>query len=175
MTSKFFRALLFIALAATAACTAKPVKSGTERKLASEQAKLSAFEDHRGKLDTACSFGEYASLIVQYVPDLKETALFNLSVYKNRNDAALATLSNRRASKRAKHEALNVLIQQTEASLALQAPYLDFACGSLVSGLTTSLSLLKTYASSGKFDYATIRLKEVNKELDQVAQDIKEI
>lgn len=175
MTSKFFCAVLVIGLAAMAACTSNPVKSGTERKVASEREKLAAFDDHRASFGTACSFGEYASLIIQYVPDLKETALFNLGVYRDRNNAALAALGGSRISKKAKREALNVLIQQTETSLALQAPYLDFACDRLLSDLTTSLSLLKEYAASGKFGYAANRLKEVNRELDQVALSIEKI
>ena len=172
---KSIYAFLTIVITVMAACSSSPVKTAGERKVASQQETLATFESNHEKFSSACSFGEYTTLLVLLVPGVKEVALSNLAVYRSRNDATIATLNVKNISKNAKYNALKTLIQQTELSLALQAPYLQLACGKLLTDLTISLNLLKDYTSRGKFAFATVRLNEVNKQLDQIAGEISEI
>lgn len=134
---------------------------------------------HRGIASTqtqiapAATFSEFSKLIIHNFPEVKTTFLENIEVYMARNDAALEKLAGKKVPAYEKRAALSALIYATLHSLDLQKAYLTLASEDLLLDLKVSLKLMDNYHDRNRFDLAAARIKAVNKQLDEIAAQVK--
>ncbi len=156
------------------ACTTEQVaknESG-DRSVASLKAD---YEKNEPLLKDTCTFSAFTKTTVRQIPKLKDDILGNLSEYKTRNNAAIIILENSQTPKKEMATTLSNIIKKTEASIKLQSPYLAYSCDKLSQDLSVSVKLLKDYARDKEYNNAVIRLKDINREISEISEQVTSI